>query len=435
MFLRFIGRPAPAIASLTFMVAGCGGTSVTMPADDGDAADAPTSTDAGAPLDVGATDATTPVDAGATDTGAKDTGISDSGVPDTGALATTTAGVECGYSYSGFNSTPSVNATSTVTWTCTATTRTVTGNGLPDHAVGTFPNSNCPNTISAQSVSATMTLTPVNTGKSTNLGIGGVGYAMNGVKFDPGTAGTCSVSSTTTTCSLIGDTGAWNIEALGQSSFNFGVDSNNAHVQPTGAYHYHGMPEGTLTLLGKGMAPTLVGYALDGFPVYARYGYSKAMDATSAVKVITASYQLKATADAGRPSTTTYPMGAFTQDYEYVAGSGDLDECNGRIDVTPEFPAGIYHYYITDTYPFIQRCTMGTSSAMTGPGGDAGMPGGDGGGPGMGASCSSSSPCSSASDVCCPSGYPCAGTCVPDCTKGGACPSGLTCDTSLGICK
>ena len=49
-----------------------------------------------------------------------------------------------------------------------------------------------------------------------------------------------------------------------------------------------------------------------------------------------------------------------TQDYEYVAGSGDLDECNGRVGVTPEFPNGTYHYYITDTFPFIQRCVKGT---------------------------------------------------------------------------
>ena len=40
-------------------------------------------------------------------------------------------------------------------------------------------------------------------------------------------------------------------------------------------------------------------------------------------------------------------------------GSGDLDECNGRVGVTPEFPDGIYHYYATDTYPFFQRCVKG----------------------------------------------------------------------------
>ena len=56
----------------------------------------------------------------------------------------------------------------------------------------------------------------------------------------------------------------------------------------------------------------------------------------------------------------TYALGTFSQDYEYVAGLGDLDECNGRTGVTPEFPAGIYHYFATDTYPYLQRCVKGT---------------------------------------------------------------------------
>lgn len=262
----------------------------------------------------------------------------------------------CGYSYSALNASASVNATSTVSWTCTATTRSVASNGLPDHEVGTFPNANCPNTIRSYTVAASMPLAPVNTGTASSIGV--VGYAYNGVKFDPGTAGSCSA----TACTLVGNTGSWNIEALGQSSFNFGVDSSNAHVQPSGEYHYHGMPEGAVTRLARGQAMTLVGYALDGFPVYARYGYSTATDASSAVKVMTGSYRLKATADTGRPSTSTYPMGAFRQDYEYVAGLGDLDECNGRTGVTPEFPSGTYHYFITDSYPFIQRCVKGTAT-------------------------------------------------------------------------
>jgi hypothetical protein len=137
------------------------------------------------------------------------------------------------------------------------------------------------------------------------------------------------------------------------------VDSNNAHVQPGGAYHYHGMPEGYIAKLNKGQAMTLIGWAADGFPIYARYGYSVANDASSATKVMTGSYRLKTTPDAGRPATSLYPMGTFQQDYEYVAGSGDLDECNGRVGVTPEFPNGTYHYYATDTYPYLQRCVKG----------------------------------------------------------------------------
>lgn len=77
-----------------------------------------------------------------------------------------------------------------------------------------------------------------------------------------------------------------------------------------------------------------------------------------------ASYRLKTTASSGRPSTSiaNLGLGVFTQDYEYVAGLGDLDECNGRTGVTPEFPNGIYHYYITDSYPYIQRCVKGTAA-------------------------------------------------------------------------
>lgn len=317
--------------------------------------------------------------------GASGSGTAGSGVTCDGATLST-ANVLCAHTHNEMNNSPSVKTESTVSWSCSDTMRKVTSNGIPDHEVGTFPNPNCPNTIAPYSVSASITLTPVSTGNASQVTV--VGYAMNGVKFDPNTAGSCSGSGTNATCSLIGNTGNWNIEALGQTSFNFGTDDNNAHVQPTGDYHYHGMPEGILDKVGKGMAPTLVGFALDGFPIYARYGYSDPGNTSSAVKVIQGSYQLKATPDAGRPSAETYPMGAFRQDYEYVAGSGDLDECNGRFGATPEFPCGIYHYYITDSYPFIQRCVKGTAPAGSNPmgggdpmGGGNPMGGGAGGGP------------------------------------------------------
>ncbi len=296
--------------------------------------------------------------------GSSTTTTTDTGGGTSTGTGTSTAGVQCAYSYSQLNTSASVNKTSTSSWTCTSSSRILSANGIPDHAVGTFPNSNNPNTISAQSVSATYTLSPAvvsSTGSAAQI----VGYALNGVKFDPGTGGTCDNSGAS--CSLIGGSGTWRIEALGQSSFNFGVDSNNAHVQPTGEYHYHGMPEQYLTKIGKGTAMTLVGWASDGFPIYARYGYSVATDATSALKALKGSYRVKAAPDANRPSTSTYPMGTFLQDYEYAAGSGDLDECNGRTGVTPEFPSGIYHYVITDSYPYIQRCVKGTAAAAPRP--------------------------------------------------------------------
>lgn len=279
---------------------------------------------------------------------------------------TSTAPIDCSYggTYTGVFGN-SGTLTATWSWSCTAARRNLTGNGLPNHAVGTFPNAGNPNAITAQTVTASMTLTP--TRAASNTAVGGPGgasvYARNSVKFDPGTAGTCPAGMTAASdCNLANGTDAWHIEALGQSVFNFGVDSNNAHVQPGGIYHYHGMPEALLTAAGasdSGRRMVLVGWAGDGYPVYARYCYTSAMDASSPLKVCTGSYVKDTVPDAGRPSTSLVPLGAFTSDWNYVAGSGDLDDCNGRTGVTPEFPAGIYYYMATDTYPFFSRCLKG----------------------------------------------------------------------------
>lgn len=234
---------------------------------------------------------------------------------------------------------------------------------MPDHAVGTFPNPGNPNTIAAQTVSASLSLSPLKSSTVTTLGgpRGPQGYALNGVKIDAGTGGSCADAGAS--CSLGDNAGSWSIQALGQSSFDFGTDSSNAHVQPDGAYRSHGMPEGFMAVRGaSGASMTLIGWATDGFPIYARYGHSSASSASSALKAMSGSYRLKSSVSASRPSTTTYPLGTFAQDWEYAASSGDLDECNGRTGVTPEFPKGIYHYYATDSYPYSQRCVKGLVS-------------------------------------------------------------------------
>lgn len=286
-----------------------------------------------------------------------------------GAIADgSTAGILCAYYDSTPNNQASVTITSISEWTCSDTSRVLSANGIPDHQVGTFPNADNPNTISEQTVSATLTLTPTETDTATVLGgpAGVIAYVLNGVKVDAGTAGTCDDSGST--CSLAGNVGSWSIEALGQSSFNFGDDENHAHVQPDGAYHYHGIPEGFVTKQGGNASTvTLIGWAADGFPIYARYGYSIANNANSEIKSMTGSYQLVSTVSNSRPSTDIYALGTFTQDWEYVEGSGDLDECNGRVGVTPEFPDGIYHYYATDSYPYFQRCVKGEVETSGGP--------------------------------------------------------------------
>ena len=57
--------------------------------------------------------------------------------------------------------------------------------------------------------------------------------------------------------------------------------------------------------------------------------------------------------------------GTYLQDYKYFSGSGDLDECNGRYGITPEYPSGIYHYHITDDWPYVLSCFKGTPVDQT----------------------------------------------------------------------
>jgi hypothetical protein len=261
---------------------------------------------------------------------------------------------------------PTLGIASTASWNCASGQRTLASNAIPDHTIGAFPNQGNPNRVSAQSISFSTTTNPV-----ARAGAGAftrtIGHALNGVKFEPGTAGACEGNITSASqCDLGRGSGEWRTEALGQTVFDFGVDANLAHVQPTGEYHYHGVPSGVLTAANKsGRAMQLIGWATDGFPIYARVGHANAQLLGSPLRTMTTSYRRKASPDAGRPSTNLIPMGAFTQDWEYVSGLGDLDECNGRIGVTPEFPNGIYHYYATDAYPYVQRCVKGTAAAET----------------------------------------------------------------------
>ena len=278
-----------------------------------------------------------------------------------------TQGILCDYDYYAFNESPSVNYYSESSWTCSDGTRNLVSNGIPDHETGTFPNAGNPNLIGVQDIAVSYTLSPIES-TPTELGgpAGAIAYVLNGVKVDPGTGGTCDDSGTI--CDLGAMVGNWRIEALGHNSFDFGTDDNNAHVQPNGEYHYHGMPEGFIALRGgSDQQMTLIAWAADGFPIYARYGYSEANNANSALKSMTGSYQFVTAISDSRPPVSTYQMGTFVQDWEYVEGSGDLDECNGRFGVTPEFPEGIYHYYATDSYPFFQRCVKGEVTSAGGP--------------------------------------------------------------------
>ena len=106
----------------------------------------------------------------------------------------------------------------------------------------------------------------------------------------------------------------------------------------------------------------LIGWAADGFPIYAVYGYSDPNDSKSKVQKLSSSYQLKTGSRPGGDAPAGIYDGTFVRDYEYVPESGDLDECNGCQTVTPEFPNGTYAYFLTEQWPVIPRFWKGTPS-------------------------------------------------------------------------
>ncbi len=145
----------------------------------------------------------------------------------------------------------------------------------------------------------------------------------------------------------------------------------------------------------------ILGWAFDGYPIYGPYGYSAAMNPNSAVTRMRTGFVLRngtnGTQDLrvtgrvtlakwaaavfgvanpgntnpvaltaaqygpattyqtnGPGGTTTYGLGRYCGDYDYLGDLGqtqgtgfDLDTYNGRNCVTPEFPGGTYAYFVS----------------------------------------------------------------------------------------
>ena len=214
-----------------------------------------------------------------------------------------------------------------VTFTVKGDKRVIESNGIPDHKVATFPNRGNPNAISEQKYRLEVPANPQPLAAgATGRMMSAWGIALNGVVFDPGTAEVYNDGERSN---------PWHYEALMSNTemgttpkikVGLGLDQNHGHVQPNGAYHYHGIPTLLFERLSGGEKKmTQVGWAADG-----------------------------------KETPTGKPDGSFGLDFEYVAGHGDLDEFGGRSGVTPEFPKGTYYYVMTEEYPFIPRKFKGT---------------------------------------------------------------------------
>ena len=188
----------------------------------------------------------------------------------------------------------------------TATSRTISSNGLPIGAVtGTFPIAandpayaydRNPNRIAAQKISITLPLSPVPAASPSCLGFGTIGVLKNGVSlFAP-------------------------LDELARDAVAYETqDSCDGHPQQTSVYHYHDIPS---CILDASTGPsTVVGYAYDGFPIVVE-----------------------------RDASGHLPTNA------------DLDACHGR--TSPILVDGrvvtTYHYSATYEFPYFMGCFTGS---------------------------------------------------------------------------
>lgn len=269
----------------------------------------------------------------------------------------------------------------------------VTTNGIPAYITGPFLDGNPSLATSQTGAIFKFPLTPTpNTGTLTATSGGDIGNFINGVALFDYRDGVSWKNSTSTLCggpiqpACTGD-GVWNRDAV--LAERAGFDCSKAHPA-MGNYHHHQNPsafntdlnvlsticslypsDGLYTINSSQHSP-LIGFAYDGFPIYGAFGYANA-DGTGGVVRMKSSFQLRnittrttlytgATVTAGPAVSTTYPLGYFKEDYEYIAHTGDasyLDIHNGRFCVTPEYPAGTYAYFCTvdanynSAYPYV----------------------------------------------------------------------------------
>ena len=195
------------------------------------------------------------------------------------------------------------------------------------------------------------------------------GIALNGVAFAPAPAMPFIFENP--------NTGEFNWDWVFEPTNNQGdgqdkvaLDCASAHTGPQG-YHYHGnmfeyvetVQVGISSATTSPDSPMHIGWAADGFPILYRFG----PDGAGGLSLLQPSYQLKTGERPGDGITSPCGPynGKYTNDYEYNATLGDLDECNGIdrnviISTTNGDETFNYFYVITDSFPQVPRCVVGT---------------------------------------------------------------------------
>lgn len=253
----------------------------------------------------------------------------------------------------------------------------ISTNGIPAYITGPFLDGN-PSLATSQAAIFKFPLNPTqNTGTATATTGGNIGVFINGVAlFDYRDGVSWNNSTNTIGGGPAGGTGngIWNRDAV--LAERGGFDCNKAHPA-MGNYHHHQNPSAFnldtnvlsticstypsdgLYVINATQHSPLIGFAYDGFPIYGAYGYANA-DGTGGITRMKSSFQLRnitarntyytgTAVTAGPAVSTTYPLGYFREDYEFIthATADYLDIHNGRFCITPEYPNGTYCYFTT----------------------------------------------------------------------------------------
>lgn len=266
--------------------------------------------------------------------------------------------------------------------------------GIPAYITGPFLDGN-PSIATNQNAIFRFPLnpTPNTSGTFTTTTGGNIGVFINGVALFDYRDGVSWRSATNSLCGgpifppCMGD-GVWTRDAVVAEKLGF--DCSKGHPA-MGNYHHHQNPsafkldlnvisnicniynaDGLYAIDSTRHSP-LIGFAYDGYPIYGAYAYKNA-NGTGGIVRMKSSYRLRSITTrttyangtavlAGPVVSTTYPLGYFREDYQYVPTSvatpDFLDEHNGRFCVTPEYPSGTYCYFATvdanwnSAYPYV----------------------------------------------------------------------------------
>ena len=200
--------------------------------------------------------------------------------------------------------------------TCGSDTLKMTSNGMISYAFV----SKTPNGLKSQNFSWTITTKPKIAAQQTSIKttMGTIAFTVTGIPVYGPMEGPVPTQ-----------------EAFGDPVFNNILDTCGGHTGYNADYHYHTI----YSVSDCALQETIVGYALDGFPIYSNpsYKWKSGYEKT------------------GNPKTNSWDA------YTYKGGSSSLDECNGQKQAD-----GSYRYYVTQSFPYVIGCYTGTAQAQSG---------------------------------------------------------------------